>query len=92
MPTERITYQQLDDLLVELGFARQTVEPKWLRYEHTASDTTIVVVRKRPDALVRITDVVSARRHLIEKGLISEEEFEALLLQTAPKPVSAKKN
>ena len=48
MGTEPITYKQLDELLVHLGFSRQRIEPKWLRYEHAASDTVIALVEKRP--------------------------------------------
>jgi hypothetical protein len=93
MNTDRITYQQLDELLVRLGFSRWHVEPKWRRYEHALTDTIITVVEKAPDAPVRITDAVSARQHLVEKGLITQEELEAILSSKAdaPKTVSAKK-
>ncbi len=79
MTSKGITYKQLDDLLVGLGFTRQRVEPKWLRYEHAASDTVIALPEKRPHEPLRITDAVSARRHLIEKGLITEARLHALL-------------
>ena len=79
MATDPVTYKQLNELLCQLGFARQRVEPKWLRYEHPPSDTVIVLVEKRPNELVRVTDAVSARRHLVEKGLVSEDEIDALL-------------
>jgi hypothetical protein len=87
-----MTYKQLDELLVHLGFSRAHVEPKWLRYEQAASDTMIVVVDKKPHEPVRITDVVSARRHLVEKGLVTEEALEAFLSrnETARKTVSQK--
>ena len=87
MSPERITYQQLDDVLLRLGFSRQRVEPKWLRYEHAASNTIITLVEKPPQEPVRVTDAVSAHRHLVEKGLITEEELEALLARNT---VSAK--
>jgi hypothetical protein len=83
METEQISYKQLDKLLIHLGFARSRVEPKWLRYEHSASDTLIVLADKMPDDRVRITDAVSARRHLIEKGLVTPLELEGLLARNA---------
>ncbi len=83
MDSDRMTYKQLDDLLVQLGFSRTHVEPKWLRYEHPASDTMIVLVDKKQDEPVRLTDAVSARRHLVEKGLITEKEIEAILSHSA---------
>jgi hypothetical protein len=93
MDTDRMTYKQFDDLLVQLGFSRAHVEPKWLRYEHAASDTVIVVADKKQDEPVRITDAVSARRHLVEKGLITEKEIEAIVSRnaSAQETVSAKK-
>jgi hypothetical protein len=92
MDLDHITYKQLDDLLSDLGFVRSHVEPKWLRYEHAPSDSLIVLAEKKPQDLVRITDAVSARLHLVAKGLISEEELKAFLSRSsvARKAVSAK--
>jgi hypothetical protein len=93
METDPITYKQLDDLLVRLGFSRRRVEPKWLRYEHAASDTLIALVEKAPHEPVRITDAVSARRHLVEKGFITEEALEALLSpNAAPRKTAPARN
>jgi hypothetical protein len=94
MDTDPINYRQLDELLLHLGFTRRRVEPKWLSYEHAASDTVIALVEKQPDAPVRLTDAVSARRHLVEKGLITEEELRAHLTRsaTAAKTTPAKKS
>lgn len=78
MRIEPITYSQLHEILSQLGFSCQRVEPKWIRYEHAPSDTVIVLVEKKPKDRVRVTDAVSARKHLVEKGLISEEEIESL--------------
>jgi hypothetical protein len=52
----------------------------------------IVLVDKKPSDPVRITDAVSARQHLIEKGLITAVELEAFLSRTSAdrKVVSAK--
>ena len=83
MESDQISYKQLDGLLLHLGFSRSRVEPKWVRYEHAASDTLIVLVDKKPSDPVRITDAVSARLHLIEKGLITPKELEAFLSRKA---------
>jgi hypothetical protein len=83
METDPITYKQLDELLTHLGFSRQHVKPKWLRYEHAASDTLIALVEKAPYEPVRVTDAVSARRHLVEKGLITEDALESMLSPNA---------
>src|SRR5258708_6839043 len=91
MLTDAMTYKQLDDLLLHLGFSRQRVEPRWLRYEHAATDSVIVLVEKQPDELVRITDAVSARQHLVEKGLIREAAFDAYLSHRTAGETTARK-
>jgi hypothetical protein len=92
MTAERMTYRQLDDLLSRLGFTRQHVEPKWLRYEHPASDTVIILVEKKPSEPVRVTNAVSARRHLLEKGLVGAQELKALFAnETTPQQTVAGK-
>jgi hypothetical protein len=83
MTIDPITYKRLDQVLCQLGFLRKRVEPKWLRYEHADSDTVIVLVEKKPTDFVRITDAVSARRHLVERGLISAAEIDAILHRQA---------
>ncbi len=75
----KMNYKQLDELLIHLGFSRARVEPKWLRYEHAPSNTLIVLADKKPSDPVRITDAVSARQHLIEKGLLTALELDAFL-------------
>jgi hypothetical protein len=92
LATDRITYQQFDELLLSLGFTRQHVAPKWRRYDHAASDTMIAVVEKGPDELVRSTDAIAARLLLMEKGLISEQEFqERLTRSVAARPTTSTK-
>ncbi len=85
MVTDRISYAQLDQLLTRLGFTRRRVEPKWICYEHSGTQTMIVLVEKKPTEPVRVTDALSARRHLVEKGLISDEDFDAI----APRKATA---
>jgi hypothetical protein len=84
MTTLQITYQQLDQLLLNLGFSRERVEPKWLRYTEASSDTEIILVEKKPTDPVRATDAWSVREHLVRKGLISEEDLDAFLQNGFP--------
>ena len=85
MDIDRYTYRQLDELLLSLGFTRKHVEPKWRRYDHAPSDTVIIVIEKRSNELVRLSDAVSARLHLVEKGLITEKQLAARLAECHPK-------
>jgi predicted RNA binding protein YcfA (HicA-like mRNA interferase family) len=89
--TNRITYKQFDALLQHLGFDRARVESKWLRYEHPASQLVIVVAAKEPSELVRVTDAVSARRHLVERGVVSAEQLDELLARDSAPQVAAEK-
>lgn len=91
MATNRITYKQFDALLTHLGFSRERVETKWLRYEHRDSELVIVVAAKRPSELVRVTDAVSARRHLVEKGVVGAKELDQLLSRSSIPETSGKK-
>lgn len=82
MAVDHITYQQLDAVLTDLGFTRRNFSARdrtWLYYEHAPSETEIVLVQKKPSEYVYQANVLSARRHLIENGLISEEELDKLL-------------
>jgi hypothetical protein len=74
-----VTYGQLDNLLSQLGFVRHPGAPKWVWYEHADSGTEIILANKKSNETARPSEVVSARVHLIAKGLISEEEFDTLL-------------
>lgn len=79
MAHEPVTYGQLDQLLLDLGFIRQSVPPAWGRYEHAGSGTVIILAAKRPTEPARPSEVASARIHLVAKGLISEGELEQKL-------------
>jgi hypothetical protein len=79
MSRNPFTYQQLDDVLHHLGFSRERLEPKWLRYFHAPSQTEIILVEKKPADPVRSSDAWSAREHLLQKGLIGEEELDRLM-------------
>jgi hypothetical protein len=80
---DHFTYRQLDELLLSLGFTRQHVEPKWRRYDHADSKLMIALVEKGPNELVRPTDALSARLHLVEMGLITEKELAKRLAKSA---------
>ncbi len=84
MASNPVTYEQLDQVLRQLGFLSHKVEPKWRRYEHPASDTLIILGDRQPTESVLPSELVSARRHLIEKGLVEAEELEGMLSPKLP--------
>lgn len=61
------------------------MEPRWRRYEHAHSDTMTSVGDRRPTESVLPSELVSARRHLIEKGHVDAEELEQMLSPKSPR-------
>jgi hypothetical protein len=87
MTNNQVTYGQLDKVLRELGFICQKVGPRWKRYEHAASDTVILLGDRQPNEAALQSEVVSARVHLVQKGLVSEVDLERMM---SPKPLPQK--
>jgi hypothetical protein len=79
MVHNEVTYGQLEELLLQLGFVRQDVGSQWHRYEHAVSDTEIILAAKPPTEPARPSEVASARIHLVAKGLIREAELDQQL-------------
>src|SRR5438876_11086657 len=79
MRKHHVTYGQLDALLSQRGFVRHKGAPKWVWYQHADSGTEIILADKKPTDTARPSEVVSARVHLVAKGLITDEEFDALV-------------
>jgi hypothetical protein len=84
MDRDSVTFEQLDRLLGQLGFSRQIAPPNRVWYEHAGSDTVIILPDQKLGDPVRAPDWMSARVHLIEKGLVSEEELHEMLLLKGP--------
>ena len=76
MITARVSYEQLGRLLVELGFVESRQEGKWKAYRNAGRDVVIVWADRPAHEEARERDVVSARRHLVESGLMRAEEFD----------------
>jgi hypothetical protein len=66
------TYAQLHRLLIELEFTIEQTEAHLQVYRHAASDTLIVLASHVLEEPVRDADLISIRKHLIEKGIIDE--------------------
>jgi hypothetical protein len=89
MAVDRMTYQQLDDVLSQLGFVLRRFAARnrtWLHYEHPDSGTEIILVEKNPSELVYQANALAARRQLIENGLVNEKELDLMLLGTTERP------
>jgi hypothetical protein len=84
MMASRISYGELAEVLERLGFVATTVENRWRAYRHADSDTLIVLGNHDRTLPARPLDVVSVRRHLVEKDLIAENEFDTLIGDRRP--------
>lgn len=82
--SDRVTYASIHTLLTRLGFtwkeqivqrAIQPPEPKTcLIYQHSNSGTTLWLPAK-DDRPALAADLISVRTHLVQRGLLEEDEF-----------------
>jgi hypothetical protein len=79
MRASRISYGELAEVLERLGFVATTVEDRWRAFRHADSDTLIVLANHDRSSPARPLDLVSVRRHLVDKDLIDENEFDTLI-------------
>ena len=71
-----VTYRQLDQLLVSVGFQPAAANKQGGQiYRHCETETKIVLGKFAPSQMVRGADLVSVRRHLVESGLLDEHTF-----------------
>ncbi len=76
---KQITYGQLHQLLLDLQFVDEPAERPWTVYRHGETNTLILLARRKATLPARKADLVSVRRHLVEKGLLEEDAFEGFL-------------
>jgi hypothetical protein len=74
--TRTVTYSQFDRLLGALGFEPGSSESPSLVYRHQESGAVIVLPRRPSADAVANADLHSARRHLVERGLLDGEAFD----------------
>lgn len=84
MINNKVTYGQLERVLSKLDFSMKKVKPHWKCYEHAPSDTVIIFADEKPSEPALPSVVLSARIHLIDKGLINEAELDKLLTAASP--------
>lgn len=74
--TKSVTYRRLDQLLSALGFARDQHEENCSIYRHGESRALILVAKRAPADSILDADLLSVRRHLVDGGLMGENEFD----------------
>jgi hypothetical protein len=77
--TSDLPFAKLRQLLLDLDFP-ETVGPTGpLTFKHNASDTVFLSRLYQPDDRVSTIDLLSTRKHLDERGLLSAQSFDARL-------------
>lgn len=81
MKNDRIPFDRLRKLLLDLGFKELTGPGVPLWFEHPPSGTILIFRKYRPEEKLNWWDVATARRQLDENGVLEADEFEARLHQ-----------
>jgi hypothetical protein len=77
MISSEVPYARLRALLLDLGFVEGVVEGKYLGFYHADSDTVFPFRMYRPQDKVSMADLVTVRKQLAWRGLLTEEAFDA---------------
>lgn len=74
-----LPFAKLQSVLLELGFVERVVEGKYLGFYHADSDTLFAFRKYRAQDKVSWADLVTVRKQLAWRGLLTEEAFDASL-------------
>jgi predicted RNA binding protein YcfA (HicA-like mRNA interferase family) len=75
--TKRVTFADLEKLLLELGFVRQAVQGSHQVFQYQGQDVLVVLPGYEIQDWVLPTHLVSVRRILAENDLMSLSKFES---------------
>ena len=78
-----LPYAKLKSALLGLGFVERVIDGKYLGLYHADSDTLFVFRPYHPQDKVSLADLVTVRKQLAWRGLLSEEAFEAALCRVS---------
>jgi predicted RNA binding protein YcfA (HicA-like mRNA interferase family) len=84
--TNKVTFAELEKLLLELGFVYQSVQGSHKVFQYPALSTLVVLPGYKGQDLVHQIHLISVRRILSENDLMSTTEFDVL---TSPTKVPA---
>lgn len=78
-----LSFAKLQSALLDLGFVERVLDDKYLGFYHAESDTLFAFRMYRPQDKVSLADLVSVRKQLAWRGLLSEEAFDASLCKAS---------
>ena len=79
MKKNSLQFNELRELLLELGFAEADEEKKSVRFVHPATETFLLFHVYGPKEIVNDRDMLVVRRQLVENGLIEASALDGLL-------------
>ena len=78
-----ITFEELRELLLELGFSESSPQPYRIRFEHRATETVLLFRAYNSDETVNDRELVVVRRQLVDNGLIEAPAFDRFLAKAS---------
>jgi hypothetical protein len=78
-----LPFAKLQSVLVDLGFMERIIDGKYLGFYHAESDTMFTFRMYRPQDKVSLADLVTVRKQLAWRRLLSEEAFDASLCKAS---------
>ncbi len=80
MMSKKITYDDLERLLLGIGFVRGQTEGNHKVYQHKPSDTLILLPPTQPKEIVDALHLAGVRRMVVNGGVIDDDDsFNRLL-------------
>jgi hypothetical protein len=79
MTKNGITFEELHQLLLELGFREAAIETNHFRFEHTATGTVLLFRSYRANEFVNDRDLLVVRRQLVDNGFIEPSAFDRFM-------------
>jgi hypothetical protein len=79
MGVSDIPFASVRSVLLDLGFDEPVIDDKYLGFYHPGSDTLFTFRMYRAQDKVSLADLVTVRKQLDWRGLLSEDAFDASL-------------
>ena len=76
---DKVTYQQIRAMLITLGFVGTANDNGSIVYHHSQAGSLILLPASRGDRFAREADILSVRRHLVGRGHLDEDVFDAFV-------------
>ncbi len=74
-----ITFGELREFLLEMGFSESSQQPNRIRFQHPATATVLLFRAYDANETVNDREMVVVRRQLVDNGLIEGAAFDRFL-------------